>query len=136
MSQTSQIFRLTNLETEKIGYKLWRVTRPLMFSTPVGLLTVPVGFITDGASCPGFLYTLCPPMAGSHVESAVLHDFLYSKDSDDDAMCSRKAADLYFLNAMIANGTGKMRAKTIYYGVRAGGKGSYKKCYSNEKIKE
>ena len=133
---TLQISRLTNLETEKIDHKLWRVTRPLMFGTPTGLLTVPMGFITDGASCPGFLYTLCPPMTGAHVEAAVLHDYLYSTDSDSAAPCSRKAADQYFLAAMLNNGTGEKRAKAIYYGVRLGGSGSFKKCSSVDKIKE
>jgi len=130
------VVRITNLETEKIDHKLWMVTSPLTFGTPYGLVTVPKNFITDGASCPTILYSLCTPMSGAHAEAAVLHDYLYSKDSNETFLVSREHADDYFLAAMLDNRTSKARAYAIYYGVRAGGSGSYKACYSIDKIKE
>jgi len=134
VTQTSQTFRLTNLKTEKIGGKLWKLTKPLVFTTDVGFIRVPKGFITDGASAPWMAWSLCPPMSGFHAEAAVLHDYLYSKDSTDTINVSRKAADDYFLAGMLENGTKKWRAKTIHRAVRLGGGGSYKKCYSKEKV--
>lgn len=131
-----QIFKLTNLFTEKIYRKLWRLTKPLTYGTPLGLVSVPVDFITDGASCPTILYNLCAPMTGAHAEAAVLHDFLYSKDSNGIFLVNRKTADKYFYAAMRANGTRYWRAKSIYLGVRAGGSKSYKACFSKDKRKD
>ena len=129
------IFRITNLETEKIDHKLWRLTGPLTFGTPQGLITVPKNFITDGASAPWMAWSLCPPMGGAHAEAAVLHDYLYSFDSMGSVVISRKTADQYFLEGMIDNGTNKARAKAIYLSVRMGGGKSFKTCHSIDKIK-
>ena len=130
------MIRITNLDTEKIDHLLWRLDKPLTFGTGIGLVSVPKNFITDGASCPRILWTLCSPMSGPQAEAAVLHDFLYSKDSNNICNVSRKLADQLFYDAMVSNGTGKARAKAIYWGVRAGGSGSYKSCFSIEKVKE
>ena len=126
--------RLTNLETEKIGPQLWRLIRPLMYTTGAKLISVPMGFITDGASCPAILWTLCAPMTGPQAEAAVLHDFLYSKDSNYPEI-GRAEADKMFLDGMITNGTSAWRAKAIYAGVRSCGMHSWKKCCSIDKIK-
>jgi hypothetical protein len=131
--QDLQISRLTNLQTEKIGPILWRVTHPLMYWVESGPVTVPVNFITDGASCPQILWELCSPMSGPQVEGAVLHDYLYSKDSGFGM--NRKQADQMFRDAMLANGTKHWRAMMIYRGVRLGGMKSWKACWSKDKIK-
>ena len=130
------MYRLTNLDTEKIGKILWKLNKPLRFATHVGLISIPKYFITDGASCPKILWSLCSPMSGPQVEAAILHDFLYSKDSDNlGLLLNRKTVDKMFLAAMLANGTKKWRAKAIYFGVRMGGKKSYKACYSHTKVR-
>ena len=137
MKRISQIFKLTTLETEKIDGKLWKLGKPLIYSTPEGFIHIPKDFITDGASAPWLTWSLCPPMGGYHAEAAVFHDYLYSKDSDDDRIkLTRRKADAYFLDAMLENGTSKFRAYSIFYAVRLSGKGSYKKCYSASKIKD
>lgn len=129
--------RITNLDTEKIDAVLWRLNKPLTFATHLGLISVPKNFISDGASCPQILWSLCSPMSGLQAEAALLHDFLYSKDSDVlGLLINRKIVDKMFLDAMIADGTNKVRAKTIYYGVRIGGSKSYKAIFSIDKIKE
>jgi len=140
--------RITNLESEKIGPQLWRLTRPLifrlipaklikdikLFNNLIKELKVPANFITDGASCPKILWAFCSPMTGPQAEAAVLHDWLYSRDSG--AICKRKQADKIFYNAMLDGGTSKLKARLIYHGVRIGGRGSWKKCKSKDKIKE
>jgi len=73
-------------------------------------------------------------MSGPEAEAAVLHDWLYSRDSGPGL--SRKQADQIFYDAMVGNGTNKVRAKAIYWGVRMGGGSSFKKCYSIDKVKE
>lgn len=131
-----KIFRITTLRTEKIGKKLWILTHPLTYSMPFGLMTVPKNFITDGASCPKLLYSLCTPMSGLSAEAAVLHDYLYSKDSDIARMVSRKVADLFFRAGLLSEGVSITMAAIIFAGVRIGGAASFKKCYSLDKIKE
>lgn len=132
--------RRSQLCTEKIGACLWELTEDLIWEiysdccgvrTSVELL-VPKGFVTDGASCPSFLFSLCPPMGGPHAEAAVLHDYLYSLDS----ACgfSRAESDRIFLMGMLADGTHPARARTIYSGVRLGGWMSFKKCNSVDKM--
>lgn len=126
------IYRITNLKTEKVGPKLWKLTGPLMFATPSGMLSVPTGFITDGASSPQIFYMLCAPMSGRHAEAAVLHDYLYSRDSS--ARITKEQADKIFYRAMLDNGTSKATACLIYKAVSVAGGSSFKKMYSNEKL--
>jgi hypothetical protein len=128
-----KVVRVGKLVTKKLGDCLWMVMDRMKFYVDGVRFTVPIGFTTDGASCPKILWSLCAPMSGPQVEAAILHDFMYSKDSG--WKISRKFADDVFYNAMRADGTSLWRAKAIYYGVRAGGAGSYKKCYSVEKLK-
>lgn len=136
------MYRLSDLETQKIGHRLWRVTRPLIFELSCGeRVTVPINFITDGASCPKILWSLCSPMSGPQVEAAVLHDFLYSKDSSSLTKGilyshDRKQADQIFYDTMISNRTSKWKAKLIYRGVRLCGSRSWKACHSIDKIKD
>ena len=128
--------RITNLNTTKIDKILWKVNSSLTYIIDTGILTIPKGFITDGASCPKILWSLCSPMSGPQVEGAILHDFLYSKDSDVLGLkFNRKTVDDLFYDAMILEGTKKWRAKLIYLGVRIGGNKSYKACYSRSKRK-
>lgn len=125
---------LTNLCTKKIGKKLWRVINPMRYGTKKGLMTVPKGFVTDGASAPGIAWSICPPMGGAHAEGAVLHDWLYSLDSNGINDVTRKEADDIFYDIMRANGTSWVRAQAIHKAVRAGGWSSFKKCYSKDKV--
>ena len=130
------IKRITPLKTEKIGPNLWRLTAPLTFiyTTEAGntrTYTVPAGFITDGASTPRFLWSICPPMGGRTAEAAVLHDWFYSKTCSITA--TRAYADEMFLLAMQANGVSWKRRKAIYRGVRIGGGSSFQAMFCNEK---
>jgi len=128
------IIRISNLNTEKIDHQLWILTEPLLFGLPNGVITVPKGFITDGCSCPNILASLSCPMAGPQAEAAVLHDWLYSRDSGPGLR--RDQADKIFKDAMVDNGTKPWKAALIYRGVRLGGMRSWKKCHSIDKIKE
>lgn len=129
-----EVKRLSNLISEKIGYKVWRLSDVLHFEVDTAPIFVPKNFITDGASCPKILWSLCAPMSGPQAEAAVLHDYLYSKDCP--LQYSRKEADDIFYDAMISNGTGMLRAYLIYKGVRIGGGSSFKAIYSIEKLKD
>lgn len=128
------IIRVTNLDSEKIGPNLWRLNDELVFAVTNGRITVPKNFITDGASRPQVTGSLCNRMSGAEAEAAVLHDWLYSKDSGPGLR--RKQADDIFYDAMVEDGVPKWKAKLIYAGVRVGGGKSWKACHSLDKIKE
>lgn len=133
-----KIHRSSNLCTMKVDKKLWVLTTPLIFifienSKFKKVITVPMNFVTDGASCPKVLWSLCAPMSGGQAEAAVLHDYLYSKDCD--LPYTRKQADNLFYDAMVSNGVSKARAWLIYMGVRAGGHWSFKRIHSVEKMR-
>ena len=62
-----------------------------------------------------------------------MHDFLYSKDSDDlFPVQDRKQADLIFKEAMFNAGVGWITRETVFRAVRLGGWVSYKKKFSQD----
>ena len=73
---------------------------------------VPVGFVTDLASTPRFLWSIFPP-AGPWIRAAILHDYLYSLSD-----CSRFLADALFREAMHDLGVPCWRRVVMYYAVR------------------
>lgn len=95
-----------------------RLTCPLQYQDSVGRTwTVPIGFVTDGASIPRELWsTVGSPFTGKYRRAAVVHDYLYKLQPLPRAKC-----DLVLLEAMMKDGTEKILAKTIYDGVRLGG---------------
>jgi len=127
------MIRVTRLDTEKIGPVLWKLNRPLLYATKSGMMHIPKGFVTDGASCPQILWAFCSPMSGNQAEAAVLHDYLYSRDSGTGL--SRKEADQMFKNSMLNEGVSPLKSAIIYSGVRIGGKKSWKVKFSKDKVK-
>lgn len=90
-----------------LGANHWRVTEPFQYR--IGSLdskqwvTVPAGYLTDGASVPRALWSLIPPW-GAYGQAAVVHDLLceYLTIVDDGlpARITRERADQIFLEAM------------------------------------
>ena len=78
-------------------------------------ITVPVGFVTDFASSPFFVWSFIPPW-GRYGKASVLHDYCYSIN-----LHNRKWADSVFREAMIVGGTPIWKAKLMYWGVRTFG---------------
>jgi len=92
-----------------------RLREPLAICVdPVGEITVPADYISDLASIPRSLWVLLPPW-DVHCKAAVIHDWLY-----DSQPCTRKDADLVFLNMMEGAGAGYVKRHTIYRAVRLG----------------
>ncbi len=78
-------------------------------------IDVPVGFATDFASVPRLLWFFLPKW-GKYGNAAVIHDFLYFKQST-----SREEADRIFLEAMLVLNVPKWQRYCLYTGVRIGG---------------
>lgn len=80
-------------------------------------VTIPRGFIFDGASAPRFLWSVIPPMYKTK-KAACLHDYLcrYAKTPSE-----RKAADRAFWDVLKdTEGINKVRSALGYAGVRVG----------------
>lgn len=80
-------------------------------------VTVPAGFIFDGASSPRILWWLIPPFKGTK-KSACLHDYLckIAKNKED-----RKEADkLFYRGLKETSGFNSIRCLLGYLGVRVG----------------
>ncbi|EJC5177426.1 DUF1353 domain-containing protein [Salmonella enterica] len=82
---------------------------------------VPAGFVTDLASVPRIFWTILPP-DGKYAKAAIIHDYLY-----DNALRTKKEADLIFLDGMTVLGVPKWKRTVMYWAVRLFGRGMYGK---------
>ena len=118
------------------GRKHWQVLSAFHYDTDIpckGLwycqsfgqgdyrITIPSGFETDFASVPQLFWNILPP-CGSYGKAAVIHDYLYRTPG----IATRGQADAVFMEAMTFLGVDWLTRQVIYWGVRVGGKRSYK----------
>lgn len=86
------------------------------------VINVPVGYVTDFASTPRFIWWLLPP-TGKYGKAAVVHDFLcqYHKimNGSESIYVSRKQGDDIFYEAMEVLKVPKWQRDTMYFAVRA-----------------
>ena len=88
-------------------------------------LTIPRGFISDGASIPRFLWSLIgSPFHPTFMPAALCHDYLLSIMVD---RTHKPAIDREFRRLLLANGVRKGRANLMYRAVRIFGKAGRKK---------
>ena len=76
------------------------------------IITVAIGFHTDFASIPRLLWVFLPRW-GTYGNAAVIHDWLYWKQSR-----SRREADDIMLEAMDVSSVAAWKKYTIYWAVR------------------
>lgn len=110
---------LNHAIAEFIGPDRIQFHEPVVYQYADGrTVTMPAGFMTDGASIPRILWSsVGSPFNGTYREPAFLHDYLYQT-----GYCRGRAdADSTFLNAMKEHGVGFVKRWTIYTGVRAWG---------------
>jgi hypothetical protein len=86
------------------------------------IITVPMGFTTDGASIPAAVQRLTRwrPFEGPQRWAGIIHDWLYYQDGYD-----RKRADQIFRDILRAEGAGRFRTAAMYWAVRLFGKAAY-----------
>jgi len=83
------------------------------------VICVHVGFKTDMASVPRFLWFILPPH-GQYGKAAVVHDYLYQ-----ECHRSRKDCDLVFKEGMEVLGVKRWKISMMYYAVRLCGRSHY-----------
>ena len=108
------------------GSRRFRLAHYFRYVSSLGTITVPCGFLTDGASVPRIFWNIFDPF-GPYFPAALVHDYLYSLSSNGHFTCDRKTADLLFKEAMFNCGVGWAMRETIYHAVRIGGWTSFKK---------
>ncbi len=94
-----------------LGADHWRVTEPFQYmigsKTSRQWVTVPAGYLTDGATVPRLFWSLIPPW-GSYGQAAVVHDLLceYLSIVEDGKLkpITRQRCDEIFLEAMTVLG--------------------------------
>lgn len=99
--------------------RLFRLSHRFRYISSYGVISVPQGFITDGASIPKIFWSIFDPF-GPYFEAAIIHDYLYSKNNNQ---FNRFQSDEIFREAMYNIGIDWVRREAIYRAVRIfGGK--------------
>lgn len=104
------------------GSMLLQLTHRFRYFSTLGTITVPSGFVTDGASIPRIFWNILSPF-GDYFGPAVVHDFLYSVHNTE---FDRGEADYIFIEAMTAAGVSWHKRTLIYSAVRCFGWASFK----------
>jgi hypothetical protein len=87
------------------------------------LIIIPIGFESDGASIPQFMWSIVGhPFQKNVRPAAILHDYLYR-----NKLFTRKRCDQIFYDAMRYETVSYFKAQSFYISVRNFGKLSYKK---------
>jgi hypothetical protein len=109
------------------GTRVFTLEHYFRYISSYGTITVPTGFITDGASVPRMFWPIFDPFGGDYFHAAIVHDYLYARWSTAHFNCDRGTADLIFKEAMFNRGINWPTRETIFRAVRIGGWRSYKK---------
>lgn len=94
--------------------RLFRTLKEFRFFSKHGLIVVPKGTVTDGASIPRVFWSILSPF-GEYFKAALPHDHLYSPDNKT---FTRKQADEILLEGMIVLGVNPVKRFAIYRAVR------------------
>ncbi|EKM6056584.1 DUF1353 domain-containing protein [Salmonella enterica] len=108
---------------EMLEHYRWRVYEPFEFylsDDNSDVIEVPAGFVTDLATIPRIFWTILLP-DGKYAKAAIIHDYLY-----DNALRTKKEADLIFLDGMTVLGVPRLKRKVMYWAVRVSGRGMYR----------
>lgn len=102
--------------------ELWELTDAFHAMVDGVPITVPAGFVTDGASIPRILWRVCGhPMSTKRLPAAVLHDWLYYSITD----FTRAEADQAYRDGLINLGFPRWKATLEYYALRLFGGAHY-----------
>lgn len=104
------------------GTRIFRLTHRFRYASALGLVEVPAGTETDGASVPRVFWTVFEPF-GEYFPAAVIHDFLYTPANRH---FDRWESDIIFKEAMFNLGVPWQKREPIYHAVRMFGGRSFR----------
>lgn len=112
--------------SEMLGGDHWYLKDTLKIDILIGddfhEITIPQGYLTDGASVPRVLWGICPKWDRSH-RAVILHDYLCEYGvvvvNGKRTIYTRQQTDILFLHALKFEGLTKFRYSLMYAAVRA-----------------
>ena len=111
------------MQVERIDEKVWMLLAP--WTSPVFPdLTVPAGYIFDGASIPVAAQMLINNADYGVLEASCLHDYLYENAGfiNDDCTMTRKQVDMIFESELTYYDIDSFTAYLAYLAVRSFGR--------------
>jgi hypothetical protein len=116
----------TDVEVKQVGPDTWQLLTPVHYSSLIAEVVAPVGFITDFASTPQFVWSLGMPKSGIYDPAAIVHDYLYVQAGKvGGKFYPKSTADLVFYDALKTLGVGQPKRWLMYQAVKYFGKGNY-----------
>ena len=113
---------LTPLKVELVGKQKYKLIAPLVYQNSKYTITLFKGFVCDGLSKPESLWSIVgAPFGDEDTWAGFIHDALYRTQLFDRRMC-----DYIFYEALLSCNVPKMKARAMYYAVRAGGESAYR----------
>lgn len=111
------------LASALLGADHWRVTAPFTYLiTDTQSVSIPAGYLTDGASVPKVFWNIIPPW-GKYGQAAVVHDllceYLTVLEDGHPVAISRAYCDSVLNQAMQALGVPDYQRLAIYWSVCA-----------------
>lgn len=104
------------------GIRRFSLLRRYRYISSFGIIHIPEGTITDGASVPRPFWNIFEPF-GEYFGAAIIHDYLYSSANTE---FDRWASDSIFREAMFNIGVPWYRREPIYQAVRMFGSPYFK----------
>lgn len=90
---------------------------PLRFTFKGVEYEIPEGYESDGMSVPRFFWrSLSPKINGKTLRPSIIHDWMY-----ENHIGTRKEADDFYEENLVAKGFGKVKSWLVWLGVRIGG---------------
>ena len=94
-----------------------KTLEPLTFEACGKTFTIPAGYLSNGFSCPRFLWgILSPAIDPNSLVASIIHDWIF-----DTHVLTRAQADSYFRKRLIEDGFPRWKAWLSYLGVRVFG---------------
>lgn len=98
---------------DETGNTLIRTLEPIEFSIDWQTVTIPKGFISDGASIPRCLWCIIdPPVTAVTMVPSIIHDYLYRYQ-----ICTRATADELYDDLLRKNGYSSFKRWLVKVGL-------------------
>lgn len=118
---------VTELDARHVGKRRKKLLADLVYEAADGArYVIEAGFESDGASTPRLLWSLYPPFGEVYEPATWLHDKLY-RDAEQFPGMTRELADALMEEASMACGFRASGRNAMHFGVRAGGRRTWKK---------
>ncbi len=121
------MYTFGDLDLRWIGNRKWKLLKDVFVYLQGEIyLSVARGLVTDLASIPIIVRSLLNK--NTHL-AAVVHDYGYQHDGRyiGHPQRTRKEVDVLFYDLLRASGVGGFRARSLYWGVRAGAWNAWRK---------